>query len=547
MTLIVFHGVLKNGFIELDDNYYVTENPFVQAGLTPDSIQWAFTTSRSGYAHPLTWLSHILDCQVWGLNPRGHHLTSLILHIANTLLLLLFFSRATKNFWKSWFVAALFAVHPLHVESVAWVAERKDVLSTCFWMLVLLAYSSYVAKPRPARYVLVFALFAAGLMAKPMLATLPFALILLDYWPLCRGRRFAALVVEKIPLFALSMASCAITFLGQRNIGAFASLEYFPPSARAANAVVAYASYLVKTVWPVDLAVYYPLHSILPAWKVGLSGLLLALVSVWAICAWRRRPYRLVGWLWYLGILVPVIGLFQMGGQAMADRFTYISLIGVFVMMVWSVHEFPGRRVAGALILAVLMALTYVQVGYWRDSVSLFRQALAAGGKISIINYNLGVALAKQGRNVEAIVEYHEALRLLPDCVEARNNLGDALYAIGDLAGAIRQYREAIDLDPELAAPRGGLGVALAVRGHVDEALPHLRKAVALEPENIEYRRNFARALSDVGRYAEAAAQYRRALSLVGPATGSRLAAGIRKRLQFRESRMEPGSHGSAP
>jgi hypothetical protein len=540
MALLVFHGVLGSGFIEYDDNHYITENPFVQAGLTLDSIRWAFTTSHSGYAHPLTWLSHMLDCQVWGLNPRGHHLTSLILHVVNTLLLLLFFSRATKDFWKSWFVAALFAVHPLHVESVAWVAERKDVLSGCFWALTLIAYAGYAEKRSPGRYLAVLLLFALGLMAKPMIVTLPFVLLLIDYWPLRRERRLAALVVEKIPLFALSAASCVVTYLGAKDIGTVVSLEGVSFLGRVSNAAVVYVTYLVKMVWPFGLAVYYPLQTSQPPWLVAACVSFLVAVSAWAIHAWRRRPYLPVGWLWYLGILVPVIGLLQVGGQAMADRYTYISLIGVFVMIAWSIPDFRGRRVVGGLVLAVLMLIACVQVGYWRDSVSLFRHALAGGGSMPIMNYNLGVALAKQGRNTEAIVEYREALRLFPCYVEAHNNLGDALYATGDLAGAVEQYRAAIDLNPELAAPRGGLGVALAVQGRVDEALPHLQKAAALEPGNIEYQCNFARALSDVGRYAEAAAQYRRALSLFDPATQPRFAGQIREQIESCERRAAP-------
>ena len=531
MTLLVFHGVLGNGFVEYDDNHYITENPIVQAGLTPESIRWAFTDSHTGYAHPLTWLSHMLDCQIWGLNPRGHHLTSLILHVVNTLLILLFFSRVTKDFWKSWFVAALFAVHPLHVESVAWVAERKDVLSGCFWALTLIAYAAYAEKRNPARYLAVLLLFALGLMAKPMIVTLPFVLLLIDYWPLRRECRLAVLVAEKVPLLVLSAASCVVTYLGAKNSGTVMSLVGVSFFGRVSNAVVAYVSYLVKMVWPYGLAVYYPLQSAQPLWLAAACALFLVVVSAWAVYAWRRRPYLLVGWLWFLGTLVPVIGLLQVGGQAMADRYTYIPLIGVFVMIVWSVPDFRGRCAAGALILVALMALATVQVGYWRDSVSLFRHALAGGGNTSIINYNLGVALAKQGRNKEAIVEYREALRLFPGYAEAHSNLGDALYAIGDLAGAIQQYREAIDLNPELAAPRGGLGVVLAMQGHVDEALPHLLKAVALEPSNIEYQCNCARALSDSGRYAEAVTHYRQALSLIDPAAQPRLVAQLRARI----------------
>lgn len=540
MTLGVYHDVFRSGFVELDDNGYITENAVVQGGLTLKGLAWAFTTLHYANWHPVTWISHMADCQLWGVNPAGHHLTSLFFHIVNALLLFWFLRRATGSVWRSWFVAALFAVHPIHVESVAWIAERKDVLSGCFWMLTMIAYASYAERPRPARYAGVLVLFALGLMAKPMLVTLPFVLLLLDYWPFRRTQGWTIPVVEKIPLFVLSAASCVVTFLAQQSKDAVMSLEGVSFLGRVSNAVVAYVTYLVKMVFPYALAVYYPLRSAQPVWLVAACSLLLIVVSAWAVYAWRRRPYLLVGWLWFLGTLVPVIGLLQVGGQAMADRYTYIPLIGVFIMIVWSVPEFRGWRVAGPLILALWMSLAYVQVGYWRDSVLLFRHALAVGGSMPIINYNLGVALAKQGRNREAIVEYREALRIFPGYVEAHSNLGDAFYAMGDLAGTIQQYREAIDLNPELAAPQGGLGVVLAMQGYVEEAVPHLQKAVALEPGDIEYQCNFARALSDVGRYAEAAVQYRRALSLLGPAAQPGLVAGLRARIEFCESHPVP-------
>lgn len=539
LTLGVYHGVFRSGFVELDDNEYVTENSAVRDGLTPDGLEWAFTKFHSANWHPVTWISHMADCQLWGVNPAGHHLTNVFFHVLNVLLLFWFLCRSTGSFWKSWFVAALFAIHPIHVESVAWIAERKDVLSGCFWMLTMIAYASYSENPRPARYVGVLFLFALGLMAKPMLVTLPFVLLLLDYWPFRRAQSWKVLFIEKIPLLLLSAVSCIVTFLAQRSIGAVASVESVSMWARGANAAVAYIRYLLKAFWPHELIVYYPLHHVL-LWQVAISLILLVGFSAWVFFERRKRPYLLVGWLWFLGTLVPVIGLLQVGGQAMADRYTYIPLIGVFVMVVWCVPDSRGWRVVGILIVVVLMLLAYVQVGYWRDSVSLFRRSLTVSGSVPIINYNLGVALAMQGRNNEAIVEYREALRLFPGYVEAHNNLGDALYAIGDSAGAIQQYREAIDLNPELAAPRGGLGVALAVQGHVDEALPHLQKAVALEPENIEYQCNFARALSDAGRYAEAAVQYRQALSRLDPATQPRLAAGLRAQIESCEGHPVP-------
>lgn len=539
MTFAAYLPVFRAGFVELDDNEYVAENPIVQRGLTADGVAWALTTFHSANWHPLTWISHMADCDIWGNRAAGHHLTNLLLHAASALLLLWFLLRTTGDFWRSWLVAALFAVHPVHVESVAWVSERKDVLSGCFWMLTMIAYAAYAERPRPARYLAVLALFALGLMAKPMLVTLPFVLLLLDVWPLRRTGSWRSLVVEKIPLILLSAASCVVTVLAQRSIGAVASLEYVSMGARAGNALISCAQYLRSAFWPHDLAVYYPLSHVV-TWRVIGAVILLAGVSAWALRERKNRPYLPVGWLWFLGTLVPVIGLVQVGGQAMADRYTYIPLIGVFVMIAWLIPDSRGWRAAAVAVVAILAALAHVQAGYWRDSVSLFRHTLAVSGNAPIVNYNLGVALAKQGRNDEAIVEYREALRLFPGYVEAHSNMGDALYAIGDLTGAIEQYREAIALNPELAAPRGGLGVALAVRGHVAEAVPHLQKAVELEPRNVEYQCNLARALMDVGRFGEAASRYREALSLVDAATRPRLAAGINAQIKVCESRIQP-------
>ncbi len=539
MTFAAYLPVFRAGFVELDDNEYVAENPIVQRGLTADGVAWAFTTFHSANWHPLTWISHMADCDVWGNRAAGHHLTNLLLHAASALLLLWFLLRTTGDFWRSWLVAALFAVHPVHVESVAWVSERKDVLSGFFWMLTLIAYAAYAERPRPARYLAVLVLFALGLMAKPMLVTLPFVLLLLDAWPLRRAGSWRTLVVEKIPLILLSAASCVVTVLAQRSIGAVASLEYVSIGARTGNALISYAQYLRSAFWPHALAVYYPLSHVV-TWRVIGAVILLAGVSAWALQERKNRPYLPVGWLWFLGTLVPVIGLVQVGGQAMADRYTYIPLIGVFVVIAWLIPDSRGWRAAAVAVVAILAAFAHVQAGYWRDSVSLFRHTLAVSGNAPIVNYNLGVALAKQGRNDEAIVEYQEALRLFPGYVEAHSNLGDALYAIGDLTGAIEQYREAIALNPELAAPRGGLGVALAVRGHVAEAVPHLQKAVDLDPRNIEYQCNLARALMDVGRFGEAASRYREALSLVDAATRPRLAAGINAQIKVCESRIQP-------
>lgn len=545
-VLFAYQGSLQNGFVEFDDNEYVTGNAVVRSGIRGEGIWWAFTAFHSANWHPLTWLSHMLDCQVWGLNPAGHHLTSVILHAVNTILLLGLLHRMTGSFWRSWLVAALFALHPLHVESVAWVAERKDVLSGCFWVLTLSAYAAYVRNPTRARYWTVPALFALGLMAKPILVTLPFVLLLMDYWPLRRARGWATLVAEKVPLFVLSAASAVITVLAQQTLGAVVPIERASAWARLSNAAAAYLRYLGRAFWPLDLAVYYLLRPV-PLRLVVASVLLLSAVSVWAVRERRRRPYLLVGWLWFLGTLVPVIGLVQVGSQAMADRYTYIPLIGLFVMVAWGVPDYLGgrldriRHVFVAGLLAALAWLTCVQVGYWRNSVVLFERALSIGGSNSLVHYNLGVALAKEGRNEEAIVHYREALRLWPNYLEARNNLGDALYARGRLAEAEPEYREALRLKPDFAPAHNSLGVVLALQKRADEAIPHLQEAVRLQAGNMEFQYNLSSALAEAGRFGEAAVAARTALSLVDTNREPELAAGIRNRLMSYEKGRPPG------
>ena len=525
LTLLVFFRMLGYGFVELDDREYVTENPFVQAGLTPESIRWAFMDSHTGYAHPLTWLSHMLDIHVWGLNPRGHHLTSLILHIVNTLLLLLFFSRVTKDFWKSWFVAALFAVHPLHVESVAWVAERKDVLSGCFWALTLIAYAGYAEKRNPGRYLAVLLLFALGLMAKPMIVTLPFVLLLIDYWPLRRERRLVALVAEKIPLFALSAAACVITYLGAKDSGAVMSLEGISFFGRVSNAAVAYVTYLVKMVWPFGLAVYYPLQTSQPPWLVAACIAFLVIISAWVIYAWRRHRYLLVGWFWFLGTLVPVIGLLQVGAQGMADRYSYISLIGPFIMLAWGIPDLLSlcapdvvgsslkkSKALAAVAVAVVLGmavLAFVQVGNWRDGVVLFKRAIAVGADNPLINYNLGLALTKQGRTEEAIECFDKTLQGEPGSAATHNRIAELQAGMGRMDEAVQHLGAAVQLQPDNASARNNLAITLAALGRKEQALVHFREAARLSPADIETRYNLAFALADQGLYEESAEQCR--------------------------------------
>ena len=453
ITVAVFARTSSNGFLLFDDGDYVTNNGAVLSGLTWEGVKWAFQTTMNANRHPLTWISLMADYQVWGLNPTGFHLTNLLLHIANVLLLFAVLSRLTKSPWRSGFVAALFAVHPLHVESVAWVAERKDVLSAFFWMLTMLAYIRCVERPSLARRMLVIVLYALGLMAKPMLVTLPFVLLLLDYWPLRRfkgaGSAFG-LLWEKLPLFGLSAISCYVTLVAQMQGHTVAALELLPFGARAANAVVSYVAYILKTVWPSHLAVVYP-HPIttLPEWQVVGSTVLLIAVTFLVVRAARSRPYLAVGWLWYVVTLVPVIGLVQVGDQAMADRYTYIPLIGLFIMAAWGIGEWEKGRVgeremgvAAVGVIAALMVVAWIQVGYWHDDFTLNRHGLAVTKGNYQLHLNLACALHQKKEYDEAEREYKEAIRIRPMLIQAHSNLALLYYTRGRYAEAWKEIHE---------------------------------------------------------------------------------------------------------
>jgi len=451
VTFGAFYRVLGGEFLRYDDDVYITLNPFVKAGLSRVGLIWAFATGYNANWHPLTWVSHMLDVEVFGMNAGGHHLTNLILHLANTMLLFLVLRRMTGFVWRSAFVAALFGVHPLHVESVAWIAERKDVLSTLFWLLTIWAYARYAENPTWTRYLPVVLFFGLGLMAKPMLVTLPFVLLLLDYWPLNRlsfggkGERTVPvydLFLEKVPLFAMTALSCLITFRAQQMGGAVGLLEKLPFAVRAGNALVAYTTYIGKMFWPKNLAVFYPHPGAdLPVWQAVVAGLALVSITILVIRAGKPRPYLSVGWLWYLGTLVPVIGLVQVGAQAMADRYTYVPMIGLFIMLAWGLPGLGGKRLAvpATLVVCALIAVTWRQVGYWRDSISLFRHAISVTEKNAVMHANLGLALRDRGRTDEAIREYREAIRIDPEFAQAHNNLAVALYFKGDYAEAWKE------------------------------------------------------------------------------------------------------------
>jgi len=482
ITLAVYSQTGNFQFLGFDDDEYVTNNLHVASGITGENFVWAFTSFDASNWHPITWLSHMVDVQLYGMNPRGHHLTNVVVHTISSLLLLLFLFRFTGSLWQSSFVAALFALHPLHVESVAWVAERKDMLSTFFWLLTLLFYAEYVAKGKPALYKLSLFTFVLGLMAKPMLVTLPIVMLLMDFWPLQRYRHgggkqglhqvpdgIAAYIKEKIPFLIFSFLSAIITIHAQNRSGSVKNFDQFPFGLRVENALTAYVKYIGKTLWPHNLGVFYPIPSTFLLWRVIGSLLVILLISGATIRGASRYPYLAAGWFWFLVTLVPVIGLVQVGGQSMADRYTYIPVIGLFIMAAWGTADLtrnlPHQRVVLTLIAGVAViastVLTWRQLGYWRDDNSLFRHTLQVTSDNSYINYNLGVDLAEKGDLDAAIREYLEAVRISPDFTEAHTNLGIALAKKGDLDAAIKELQEALRISPNETIIQSALESAL--------------------------------------------------------------------------------------
>ncbi|MES0397510.1 MAG: tetratricopeptide repeat protein [Syntrophobacteria bacterium] len=545
-VLLVYWQVGDHEFINYDDNAYITDNAQVQKGLTSEGIIWAFTTSHTGNWHPLTWISHMLDCELYGLNPKGHHLTNVLFHTANAILLFVVLRWMTGAIWRSGLVAALFALHPLHVESVAWAAERKDVLSTFFWMLTMVAYVHYVNRPGGKRYLLVLITFSLGLMAKPMLVTLPFVLLLLDYWPLNRFKPRAVTgsvedqplgfrssgddkspilkaVMEKTPLFLMSLFSCVVTVMAQQEAGAISTLEIVPFKLRIANGLVSVVAYMGKMIWPQDLAVFYP-HPVsdLQIWKPVVAGLFLLILSTVALWVAQRCRYVLVGWLWYLGTLVPVIGLVQVGEQAMADRYTYVPLIGLFIVVVWGfadlVKGWRSRRwvvsVSAAVMVLALMAGSWLQVTHWKNSVRLFKHALDATSNNYVAHYTLGNALALQGNLTGSVSHYNKALQIHPNFAEAHNNLGNALALQGNLTGAISHYNKALQINPDHAEAHRNLAVGLDRQGRHQEAIQHYAEVLRISPHDAQSHNNLGVALAEQGRLKEAVAHFTEALRI---------------------------------
>ncbi len=522
VTVLVYEPVFHAQFTGYDDPEYVTANPHVLSGITVANLRWAFVTNHAGNWHPVAWISLMLDSQFFGHGPDVFHAVNLLLHVANTLLLFLWLCRATGAKWRSALVAALFALHPLHVESVAWISERKDVLSTLFWMLALLGYTDYAKTGRISRYFIALLLFGIGLMAKPMLVSLPCVLLLLDYWPLRRfaEKRTLRLLIEKLPFLAFSIASSAVTLLVQRK-HALTSLDTVPIFLRAQNATLACVTYIGKMFRPRGLAVIYPYNLHPSPIHALLSLAALVIVSAVVILTRRHKPYLFTGWLWFLLTLAPVIGIVQVGTQSMADRYTYIPLIGLFVVLAWGGREaLNGLRIpslvqalGASIALALCAGLTRAQLRYWHDSIALFQHAANVTLDNGIAEANLGFALAEQGRHDQAIAHYKTALQSQPRAT-IWNNLGQSLAATGKPEEGINAFQNALNLNPCFGDAHHNLALALARNGKQQESLIHFGDAARLEPENASVHNNYAIMLGRAGRIDEAIQQFQMALRL---------------------------------
>ena len=525
-TAWVFWPVHGFGWVNyFDDRDFITGNPGITSGLTSTSLRY-IVSDQAYYATggPLTWLSHLIDIELYGMNPAGHHVTGLLIHLLNVVLLFVLMRRLTGAWPASAIVAALFAVHPLHVESVAWVSARKDVLSTAFWLAALLQYHGYAARRSRRAYIAALLFCIAGLMSKPIVAVLPLTMLVLDFWPLGRfdvgrGRALASqvtrLVVEKTPFAALGAAALWLVYLSQVGRGAISTAEPAPFSLRVSNAVVSYYEYLVKMIWPVGLSAFYPYRWQIPAGTVALAAAVLIALTVVAVVAVRRQPSLLAGWLWYLGTLLPVIGFIRIGGHALADRLTYVPFIGVFVAVVWAAASLAKRwRISPVAVTTVVVALVFAlgvaaraQVETWQDDETLWRHALDVNADNARAHGNLAALLTEQNRVREALPHYREALRLEPSEPKLHNNFGLVLLRNGDRAGAMREFQEAVRLDPDYGRAHANLADVLAAEGRFDEAFTYYRRAIDIDPARSGLARmNMAVTLAEVGRLDEAAA-----------------------------------------
>jgi len=551
-TAGLFWPVTHHDFINVDDPRFVTQNEHVLSGLTWSGVRWAFQSVYTESWQPVTWLSHMLDCQIYGLRAGGHHFTSLLFHIANTLLLFLWLNNFTQATGRSAFVAALFAWHPLHVESVAWVCERKDVLSAFFWMLALMAYTRYVRKPGVGGYFLVLGLYVLGMMSKPMMITLPCVLLLLDFWPLNRlGLKFLSpgettfnhadtpnpianfinkatlrkalwLIGEKVPFFVLALAMSAATLFAQASGSSLAGLGSLPMHVRVANALASYLSYLIKTFWPSGLAYFYPYSFDIPLISVVGSALLLFIWTGLFVMRVRQQPYLLTGWLWFLGTLVPTIGLVQFCVQAKADRYTYIPSIGLFMVFVWGAYDLSGRwrmgqkylPLVGGVALAGCLAVSSLQLTYWQNSITASRRAIEVTDNNYVAYESLGEAIAGLGQPQRAITFFAEAVRLAPGWPQGQFNYGITLGEIGQTNDAIEHLQAGVNLAPDFPQGRSYLGQMLLRYGQTDAAVQELAEAVRLDPHSADDHYHLAEALQKQGKFTEAVLHYREALKL---------------------------------
>jgi len=538
MTFAIYAQVIGHQFITLDDDAYIRENAMVNRGVTLAGVAWAFTTFDQGNWHPLTWIAHMIDSQLFGMNAGGHLVVNALINVANTLLVFWFLFRTTHARWPSALVAALFALHPLHVESVAWAAERKDTLSTFFGLLSLIAYARYAEARSNSRYAWTAITLALGLLAKPMLVTWPFVMLLLDYWPLRRfdltSRKDVAtklwpLLREKLPLFATVAASAVITTLAQSHGGAVRTFQEFPIALRVVNAVVSYAKYLLLTFWPNDLAVYYPYTTAgTPAWQIICAAFLLIGITAFFFFQPRKLSgYLVVGWLWFLGTLVPVIGIVQVGGQTMADRYFYIPSIGLFIVIAFGLADFarswrvaPSVRTGIAVaVLLILATLTNAQIHRWTDSFTLFKHTLAVTPPNLIIENNLGSALSRSGLHDEAAAHFEKALQIMPAHYEpllydALLNMGISRFYQNRLPEAIEYCQSALRLRPDAPKAHDLLGMALAMQGHGEAALDEMRHAAELAPNDADIQKDLGVTLARLGRIPESIDHFHEALRL---------------------------------
>lgn len=540
LTLIVYFQVRTFDFVNFDDRETIIGNTHIRDGFTLAGLAWAFTSSYAANWFPVTWISHMIDFQFFGLDSGWHHLTNLAIHLASTALLFALLKRMTQKLWESAFVAFVFALHPLHVESVAWVTERKDVLSAFFWILTTWLYIDYVEKPGSRRYLLALGAFCLGLMSKQMLVTLPFVLLLLDYWPLARLKttRITRVALEKAPYLVISAIVSLVTYKVQQAAGAVSTLDLVPLSMRAENALISYVAYLVQFFCPTSLAVFYPYPPVLPVWQIAGSALLLLAVSALVFL----RPYLAMGWFWYLGTLVPVIGIVQVGLQARADRYTYIPMIGFSIMLAWGVSEIMLRWPRAKLSLQVIsafaclawFALTWTQLQYWQNSVTLFEHAIGSTRNNFIAHSNLGVVLAEQGRKQDALRHLYASVEENPNHGDARNNLGALLGEMGRTDDASEQFAQAIRISPNDAHAHNNLGNTLVARQRFAEAANEFRTAIRLLPDFALAHFGLAGALLNLGRTDEAITQFEETLRLDPSLAPAR--DGLKKALSLKQA-----------